>query len=180
MKKWICGLLAALLIAAPGCAPVPNDIQRAFGEQLKELSRHSGDVDGAFSEKTEGELLFYQIDWLPTKRMDARGFPGKAKRSYLFPAPKTAEGVGAIALINIDVSRYGTYENGALALQYMYHVAILDKHTLKMVQAIDLKGGTPPSQTAGPNRYGSKISRRKLMETARELYEKALQKQIGS
>ena len=177
-KKWISGLLAALLIlSASGCVSVPDSIQRGYGAQLKQLSRHSGDVDKAFPEETEGDLLFYEIDWLPTTKMDARGFPGKAKRSYLSPVPKTAEDVGAIVLINIDVSRYGTYENGAAALQYIYHVAILDKHTLEMVQAIDLEGGIPPSTTSGANRYGSKISRSKLVKTAQELYEKALQKQ---
>jgi hypothetical protein len=162
------------MLAASGCVSVPDRIQQAYGEQLQQLSRHSGNVDKTFTEETEGELLIYQIDWLPTTKMDAHGFPGKAKRSYLSPVPKTPEDVGAIALINIDVSRFGTYENGAAALQYIYHVAILDKNTLKMVQAVDLVGGEPPAQTSGPNQYGSKISKSKLIETAQELYKKAL------
>lgn len=175
VKKWICGFLTVLLmLAASGCVSVPDRIQQAYGEQLQQLSRHSGNVDKTFTEETEGELLIYQIDWLPTTKMDAHGFPGKAKRSYLSPVPKTPEDVGAIALINIDVSRFGTYENGAAALQYIYHVAILDKNTLKMVQAVDLVGGEPPAQTSGPNQYGSKISKSKLIETAQELYKKAL------
>ena len=165
MKKWNKSYTWAIIVVA---AFVVMFIvfywldNRAFKfEGSEAIEEEMKDWDPVRAEKGEphsidGEILYYSLDcfkhygsWKKYVGLE------EAERGFIKSNVKTADDIGAIAVLYYQQAHAGTYQNGAGAYRDDCTAYILDPDTKKVLAQETLKGGSPSSTTSGGDRTGA-------------------------
>ena len=120
----------------------------------------------------EGKILYYKIDCFKSFLfLSSYEGPEKAGRSFQASDLKSADEIGAIAVLYYDRALAFTYTNGAGAYRNDCTVYILDSGTLEVLAKETVRGASPAATSSGGDRYGDAPTKAACRSAAERLVE---------